>query len=88
MLAWLRKLLGPGAKPPVVRLWALHGEGNEDAPASLKDVNYLKQLLAGWDGKSDLDVVWGPELRLTQYRVDNPMGHLVVSKLAVKPPTT
>lgn len=35
----------------------------------IKDIHHLADILMGWDGKSDLDIIWGPDLEVTEFIV-------------------
>ncbi len=51
-----------------LRLWKLGSLEHRIYPTE-KAVARLAELLKGWDGKSDLDIIWGPDIECEEHLI-------------------
>jgi hypothetical protein len=61
--------VGETLKPyrtPKLRVWTL-GDLEKQIYPTEKSVGMLHDLIKNWDGISDLDIIWGPELSVQQF---------------------
>lgn len=53
-------------RSPKLRIWSLGSLEHKILPT--KDtIQKLVEMLSEWDGQSDLDLVWGPDLQVQQF---------------------
>ena len=62
-----------------LRVWTLGDRDNHRYPTD-KCVERLADILCKWDQKSDLDLIWGPDLTLQQFDIDAPQNVDVIAQ--------
>lgn len=78
MFGWFKR------RPVTIRLWTLGSLEHRMVPNQAA-IERLANILKDWDGKSDLEIIWGPELRLTQYVADpNDRNVISLPKVSIK----
>jgi hypothetical protein len=81
----LEKRLAPAQLKPIysVRIWKLGSLEHRIYPTE-ESIKKLQECLNKWDGKSDLDLIWGPELSMEQHYVTEDGINAIVSCSDVK----
>ena len=54
----------------MLRVWKLGSLEHKILPTT-EAVEKLSSLLSDWDGKTTLDIIWGPDLQVDQYDLGN-----------------
>lgn len=62
---------------PKIRIWKL-GDLNRMILPSKEEVDEFEKTLKDWDGKSSLDIIWGPTLNVIELDVSEGDVHVVV----------
>jgi hypothetical protein len=66
-----------------VRIWKLGSLEHRIYPTQ-EAINKLQECLNKWDGKSDLNLIWGPELSMEQHLVSEDGINAIISSPDVK----
>lgn len=81
----LEERLAPAQLKPLysVRIWKLGSLEHRIYPTQ-EAINKLQECLNKWDKKTDLDLIWGPELSMEQHLVSEDGINVIISSPDVK----